>query len=343
MTSQTLSRHRKMSAVAQYPEVLVRQPLSGSHRQTFILLHGRGSSAAKFGPDLLATRIPDFANLPDAFPHAKFIFPNASKRRARIFKRTPIHQWFDYWSLETPEKWEELQIDGLRETSEYIHGLVKNEVELVGADNVVLGGLSQGCAASLVALLLWDGEPLAGVVGMCGWLPYRKMMENAFVKEKVDANAGEDEDGDIFSRSCDEDEEDEDESSRGGNNETGGSLAAKGTVRESLPLLKAVECLCEELEVSGGPTIAPQPSELKVRQIPLFLGHGTSDEKVPIGLGRLAARCLKSMNFDVHWEEYPDLGHWYSEAMLRDIIVFLQTHTAWKIHKEKREMPVRKG
>lgn len=257
-----------MSAIAQYPEVLVRQPLSGSHRQTFILLHGRGSFGAKFGPDLLATRIPDFGSLSDAFPHAKFIFPTASKRRARIFKRTPIHQWFDYWSLETPEKREELQIDGLRETSKYIHGLLKKEVELVGADNVVLGGLSQGCAASLVALLLWDGEPLAGMVGMCGWLPYRKMMENAFVEEKVKANAGEDEDDDIFSRSCDEDEEEAGESSQGGNNETGGSV--KDTVRESLPLLKVVKCLCEELEVSGDPIIAPQPSELKLRQIPLF-------------------------------------------------------------------------
>jgi predicted esterase len=312
-----------MSAVAQYPEVLVREPLSGSHRQSLILLHGRGSSAAKFGPVLLETKIPGFGSLPEALPHAKFIFPTASRRRARIFKRMPIRQWFDYWSLQKPEDREELQADGLRETSEYIHGLLRKEVELVGADNVVLGGLSQGCAASLVALLLWDGEPLAGGVGMCGWLPYRKMMENAFLDEKGEENAEEGEGGDIFSR-FDDDEGSADERSGGGKVEDG----------EALPLRKAVECMCDELQVSRVPVVSAQATEPKMWKTPLFIGHGILDEKVPVGLGHLATVLMKAMNVDAHWKEYSDLGHWYSDAMLGDFIVFLRTHTTWEIHRE---------
>lgn len=70
-------------------------------------------------------------------------------------------------------------IDGLRETTAYLHTLIREEIALLraaggGSRDIVLGGLSQGCAASLVAAALWDGEewPLGAVVGMCGWLPF---------------------------------------------------------------------------------------------------------------------------------------------------------------------------
>jgi hypothetical protein len=37
-------------------------------------------------------------------------------------------------------------------------------------------GLSQGCAASIVAMLLWKGERIGALVGMCGYVPFRKGM-----------------------------------------------------------------------------------------------------------------------------------------------------------------------
>lgn len=70
-------------------------------------------------------------------------------------------------------------IDGLRETTAYLHALIREEIALLrpsagGARDIVLGGLSQGCAASLVGAALWDGEEgsLGAVVGLCGWLPF---------------------------------------------------------------------------------------------------------------------------------------------------------------------------
>ncbi len=335
MANETISQAAKKRAFARYPEVLVKAPQSGSHQQTFIFLHGRGSNATIFGPELLATPIPEFGSLPHAFPDAKFIFPTASKRRARIYKRMPIHQWFDNWSLETPEKWQELQNAGLRETSKFIHKLLRREIEAVGASNVVLGGLSQGCAASLVALLLWEGEALAAELGMCGWLPYRKVIAG-LIRGEGTGSIGEGEDGgdDIFEQDATNEQiishRKSQESKTG---DAGGTMAA--TTRTDTPsIMQAIDFLREEIDLSTGGTTAPLPAKLKLQDIPLFLGHGTMDEKVPISLGRAAASCLDAMHVNVQWEEYDGLGHWYSGEMLRDIVTFLRTHTTWAVREE---------
>lgn len=65
------------------------------------------------------------------------------------------------------------------------------------------------------------------------------------------------------------------------------------------------------------------------QRIPLFLGHGMEDEKVPLHLGQEAASYLKAMGMNVSGREYKGLAHWYSPAMLGDLIDSLQ--------KSKRE------
>ncbi|KAF7508059.1 hypothetical protein GJ744_009641 [Endocarpon pusillum] len=322
MASQSPSDRPKKPASSHCPGVLVKGPVSGVHRQSFIILHGRGSNALTFGPVLLETPIPGYGNLASAFPNAKFIFPTASKRRAGIYKRSLINQWFDNWSLATPESYEELQNDGLRETSKYIHGLVKAEVEKVGASNVVLGGLSQGCAASLVSLLLWEGETLAAGVGMCGWLPYRKKMEAVLRNQDLGASsADEDEDDDIFQRAGD-DQNEQGEDAKGDKEQESNELTS--------PMIKAVGFLRDEIEFPRT-TDAAAPADLKLQNIPIFLGHGVLDEKVSIDLGRSAAGFLEAMEVDVQWKEYASLGHWYSEDMLRDMVLFLEAHTDRKV------------
>ena len=100
-----------------YPEPLTIPPLF-SHTQIFILLHGRGSSVAQFGPPLLEARITTTTSsstssksegkgkktstptttLRNAFPHARFVFLTTAPRRATVFNGSVINQWFDYWS-----------------------------------------------------------------------------------------------------------------------------------------------------------------------------------------------------------------------------------------------------
>ncbi len=293
-----------------YPDPLIVPPLQ-EHKETWIILHGHGSNAQKFGSELLSTQIPGHGSLPQAFPHAKFIFPTASARRATIYKRKEIHQWFDNWHLEAPTEREELQIDGLRETSLFVHELLKTEIAVVGAKNVVLGGLSQGCAAALVSMSLWEAEPLAAMFGMCGWLPFRKRMQDI-----VDLATGS---GDGTENEADPFEQD-------GKSPCTWFMTdpAKPSFDEDVDLAKlspvqqALGFLRDELDF-------PRMGEsLPFQQTPTFLGHGTEDDRVPISLGREAECYIRTLGGNTHFSAYEGLGHWYSSELLRDVVRFVE-------------------
>jgi len=295
-----------------YPEPLIIPPIL-SHRQTFIVLHGRGSNAQTFGPPLLSTQLPDSRTFQAAFPHAKFIFPTASKRRAKIFKRSMIHQWFDYWSLPAPTEREDLMLDGLLETSQYIHGLLTEAIKEVGAEKVVLGGLSQGCAAVLVALLTWDGEPLAAVFGFCGWLPLRSHLVDIMESQPLS------DEGDVVFGQSD-------------NKKQALDLPAEAVAWLTEEIDLPVASLSPASKTSLAPNVVRQPSfskDLPVQMTPIFLAHGTEDEKVPIRLGYEAKDCLVMMKASVNWREYEGLGHWYSGQMMGNLGAFLGEKTDW--------------
>ncbi len=280
-----------------YPDPLIIPPLQ-DHKQTFIILHGRGSNAIDFAPPLLDTSVSESQTFRSSFPHAQFVFATASKRRAQIYHRSIINQWFDNGSLQTPNERTYLQIEGLRETSTYIHSLLKSAIAQVGAENVVLGGLSQGCAAALIALMTWDGEePIAAGFGMCGWLPFRKQMEEIVIaSESSDPNGGGD---DVF------------------------EIQGEAVGNDDGPT-QAVAFLKEELEM------AAEGLSMPVQRVPLLLGHGVEDEKVPVELGREAVSCLKRLGVNTEWHEYDGLGHWYSVAMLSDLVNSLRVMTSWE-------------
>ncbi|KAL8882789.1 MAG: hypothetical protein Q9192_007518 [Flavoplaca navasiana] len=290
----------------EYPDPLIIPPLQ-NHKQTFIILHGRGSNAPACGPPFLDTEISHSQTFRSSFPNAQFIFPTASKRRAQIYHRSVISQWFDNWSLATPNEKTGLQVQGLRESSAYVHSLLKDAIAHVGAENVVLGGLSQGCAAALIALLMWDGEPIVAAFGMCGWLPFRKQMEDIVVASESGAENASGDADDLFGTGDEVDGDDDDAPTQ------------------------AVAFLKEEL------TMSVEGRSMMVRQIPLFLGHGTEDEKVPIELGRGAASCLERLGVRVDWREYDGLGHWYSSAMPGDIADNLRLTTSWGQAQEADE------
>ncbi|KAK5660173.1 hypothetical protein OQA88_13642 [Cercophora sp. LCS_1] len=313
------------------PLTLTIPPLSQSHTQTIILLHGRGSNPSRLAP-LLDTPFPSSqpsspsplspSSLPSQtsphplknetlrtlFPQAKFTLPHAPRSRATIYKRSVIPQWFDSWHVDLDlddesdireaknQDW--LMVEGLQEITAYLHGLIREEIALVGGRNVYIGGISQGCAASLVALLLWDGERLGGCLGMCGRLPFEGAMEEAMAggKDGWDPFEREDEE-DVFGR---RDEEDNDED----NIDAG---------------VAAVNELRERLELDG--RIKNRPVTLAT---PVFMGHGTDDLKVPFQLGEMAVDCLTKMGVDVTWHTYPGLGHWYSVDMAKDMAAFLK-------------------
>ncbi|QKX55272.1 uncharacterized protein TRUGW13939_02364 [Talaromyces rugulosus] len=166
-----------------YPTPLTIPPLSTQHTHTFIILHGRGSNAERFGRELLSS-----ANLAQRLPTVKFVFPTARKRRSTALKRIPINQWFDNYSLDDPNVRPDLQIDGLMETAEFLRELISQEARVFenqasdesGYRKIVLGGLSQGCAAGIFTLLGGLGERgderVGAFFGMSGWLPFERQL-----------------------------------------------------------------------------------------------------------------------------------------------------------------------
>jgi predicted esterase len=173
------------------------------HRQTFIILHGRRSTAEIFGPPLIEMATSSGEKLQTAFSHAKIIFLTASRNRATIYKRSYTHQWFDHWHLEDRFKCQDLMRTGLHKSCEYVQGILQREIQLIGKENVVLWGLSQGCATSLTTLLTWDGEPFAATVGIYGYLPFANHIED--IARGNNLGSGDD----PFSHSGDEDDDKE--------------------------------------------------------------------------------------------------------------------------------------
>ena len=317
-----------------YPEPYIVPPLRGPHLQTFIILHGRGSHGEKFGrhfldlpiprtPSLTTTSAPEGSPvaLPDIYPHARFVFPTAAARRATLYKRKIIRQWFDGWDINTPQVRPELQLDGLRETTVFIHGLLRKEIAELGAANVILAGLSQGCAAALVAGLLWEGPAFAGFFGMCGYLPLAFQLETAM---------GEDEDYNQDDPFASDGEVDGNPSTRGSNEDDNSAMRSRDECRGKWseppqPAHKSLKWLSEGLGLERSPDRIP------FLGIPKFLGHGVQDEKVKLETGRAASHCLDNMGAAAEMVEYDNLEHWYSAEMLRDIVKFLEARVSWKV------------
>ncbi|OAX79941.1 hypothetical protein ACJ72_05732 [Emergomyces africanus] len=69
------------------------------------------------------------------------------------------------------------QVEGLRESTLYILDIMNREIDLLEgkSESVILGGISQGMATALWALLCSPARikgKIGACFGMCGWLPF---------------------------------------------------------------------------------------------------------------------------------------------------------------------------
>ncbi|KAI5917648.1 phospholipase/carboxylesterase [Camillea tinctor] len=246
-----------------------------AHRYTLILLHGLGSNGEKFGKELLETGKASVGRtLAQLLPGAHFVFPTAKWRRSSAFRRSLLTQWFD------------------------IAPILRQELaEVASPQNLILGWLSQGCGMSLSLLLALEG-PLAGFIGMCGYLPFQRDVENAIKNDAI----GIDED-DPFA-------------------------VAKDQVPEP-PAVRAQIFERDLLRLHPFPDLAVDKT---ARVTPVFLGHGELDQKKPYVLAEAAARTLQAADYDVTWKLYPSLGHWYRiPDEINDIVEFIRTNVGWEL------------
>ncbi|KAM3080448.1 hypothetical protein ACMFMG_005402 [Clarireedia jacksonii] len=77
------------------------------------------------------------------------------------------------WSVENPSEQEEIQKEGLHESVSAILETIRQEAQIVPLESIFLGGISQGCATAILALLC-EGMKLGGFVGLCSWMPLRE-------------------------------------------------------------------------------------------------------------------------------------------------------------------------
>ncbi|KAL8849433.1 MAG: hypothetical protein Q9221_005605 [Calogaya cf. arnoldii] len=162
-----------MAPPSAFPALHVVQPTQ-PHRCTIIALHGRGSNGPEFVEELFEDKSSSNLTLPEHFPHCKWIFPSSQERYSTVFQEE-LDEWFDIYSLTNPSTQEELQVEGLRDSIKYILEIINREAEVVLPSNIVLLGISQGCATAIHALLAGQHR-LGGFIGIAGWMPFRKQV-----------------------------------------------------------------------------------------------------------------------------------------------------------------------
>ncbi|KAM3414277.1 hypothetical protein BST61_g10930 [Cercospora zeina] len=150
------------------------EPL-GPHTQTVVFLHGRDSTAKEFARELFESTDSDECNLQEALPGVKWVFPIAPVTH---YARYGVHmsQWFDMQTTQDPHQGETEQDP--TPSIDIIHHQLLKEAAIVGWQNVILAGISQGAAVGIHALLKRPHK-LGGFIGLNTWLPRPKTIEGA--------------------------------------------------------------------------------------------------------------------------------------------------------------------
>ncbi|RCI09536.1 hypothetical protein L249_3921 [Ophiocordyceps polyrhachis-furcata BCC 54312] len=289
---------------------------SHTHTHTFILLHDVGSNGSMFGHDLLRLgRTSTGKSLDWLFPGVRFVFPTAVRRPCQAFHQLRIGMWFNMAQLQQPCFRQDLQRDGMATSSRQIISVLRGEMRRLPAEKIIIGGLGQGAAMSLVVLLTLTFK-LGGVIGMSGYLPFW------FELQMMTADDSSDEDED-------EDEDDEDD-------DDGDALYTEEDDQAEEKGAEERNKLCRSISPSLDPCIQAQLFARKLLNMcmpehpssentsvgtPVFLAHNDNIEAVPVREGSQAASALEMVDYEVRFRYYHKPGQGYQVPMQIDGIV----------------------
>ena len=139
-----------------------------------IVLHGLGADGNDFVP---------IANEMDlsSVGAVRFVFPHAPVIPVTINGGYEMRAWYDILGTDLARREDE---PGLRKSLAMVEELIAREKSRgIAAGRIVLAGFSQGCAMTLLTGLR-HAEPLAGLVGLSGYLP----LVGTTAAERHDAN-----------------------------------------------------------------------------------------------------------------------------------------------------------
>jgi phospholipase/carboxylesterase len=130
-------------------------------KATIMLMHGLGADGNDFVP--IAKQL----NLSAVGP-VRFVFPNAPIMPVTINGGYKMPAWYDIVATDLGRQED---AKGLRQSQAELELLLEREYARgIASNKVVLAGFSQGCAMALMTGLR-HAKPLAGIVGMSGYLP----------------------------------------------------------------------------------------------------------------------------------------------------------------------------
>ncbi|PHH71918.1 hypothetical protein CDD82_6271 [Ophiocordyceps australis] len=304
---------------------------SAPHTHTVILLHDVASNGTMFGRDLMRLgKTSSNKTLDWLFPGVKFVFPSSPRLPCLALRKMRLSLWFDVARLDDPSFRQEIQRQGLCASTRHIAVLLHWEMRSVPADKIIIGGLGQGCALSLV-LLLSLGFPIGGMIGMSGFLPFQYELEmdvgcHTGYQDSKDGN--DDENGIYDDSGVDQDDLDYDSQS-----EDSDELPDDDD--------DDVDDDSDDDQVTQHPVVRAQIFERTLLQInsrehpckertsyqtPILLGHGVEDGSIPHSMGQKAAGAMRSLEYEVEWRSYTEFGHGYKvPAEIDDIVEFMRS------------------
>lgn len=151
---------------------------SAVHTHTAIILHGRGDTGSDFSDELLSSALASGETLQAALPGWRWVFPSAPELWSTAFQED-MPAWFEAHSLTDPSARQDLQTPGLLASVRHVSQVVDEEVSRLEGDatKVVLGGISQGGAVAMWALLSGRGGCLGGFFAASTWFPFATVVE----------------------------------------------------------------------------------------------------------------------------------------------------------------------
>ena len=155
------------------PPVVIETNPDVSH--AVIWLHGLGASGDDFVSILPALSLPESLGV-------RFIFPHAPVMPVTFNGGMQMPAWYDIYSLDRNGPQDE---QGILAAEQLVQGLIKQQLDQgIPAKNIVLIGFSQGAAMALFTGARYE-QPLAGVIGLSGYLPLAQEVSQAVAQAKT--------------------------------------------------------------------------------------------------------------------------------------------------------------